>query len=76
MVTYLGLPDLDFWPPGWLCSYLDCFSAKETKMSDVMAGNLYVLGVTLLFVVIGLVMLSGKNSPIAEPKKRKHKGGL
>lgn len=33
-------------------------------MSDVMAGNLYVLGVTLLFVVIGLVMLSGKNSPI------------
>ena len=33
-------------------------------MSDVMAGNLYVLGVTLLFVVIGLVMLSGKSSPI------------
>lgn len=29
-------------------------------MSNVMAGNLYVLGVTLFFVVIGLVMLSAK----------------
>lgn len=37
-------------------------------MSNVMAGNLYVLGVTLLFIVIGLVMLGGKNSPIKGDK--------
>jgi len=29
-------------------------------MSNVMAGNLYVFGVTLLFIVIGLVMLSAQ----------------
>ena len=37
-------------------------------MSNIMAGNLYVLGVTLLFVVIGLVMLAGDKSSKPKPK--------